>query len=74
MYRGGYAGRVLRINLTEKTFQEEPLAEEVAQDFIGGSGLTVKYLYDEVDPNCDPLGPENKLIYAPGPFTGTTIP
>jgi aldehyde:ferredoxin oxidoreductase len=54
--------------------QEWPLSVEVAQDFIGGSGFTVKYLYDEVPADCDPLGPENKLIYAPGPFTGTTIP
>ena len=74
MYRGGYTGRVLRVDLTEKTYKEEPLPVEVAQDFIGGSGITVKYLYDEVPPDCDPLGPENKLIYAPGPITGTTIP
>jgi len=74
MYRGGYTGKILRINLTDKTFKEEPLPLEVAQDFIGGSGFTVKYLYDEVPADCDPLGPENKLIYAPGPFTGTTIP
>jgi aldehyde:ferredoxin oxidoreductase len=74
MYSGGYTGKVLRVNLTDKTFREEPLPEDVAQDFIGGSGLTVKYLYDLVPPDCDPLGPENKLIFAPGPFTGTTIP
>lgn len=74
MYRGGYTGKILRVNLTEKSFKEEPLPVEVAQDFIGGSGFTVKYLYDEVPADCDPLGPENKLIYAPGPFTGTTIP
>ena len=74
MYRGGYTGKVLRVNLTDKTYQEEALPVDVAQDFIGGSGFTVKYLYDEVPADCDPLGPENKLIYAPGPFTGTTIP
>ncbi|MBN1320759.1 MAG: aldehyde ferredoxin oxidoreductase family protein [Thermoleophilia bacterium] len=74
MYRGGYTGKVLRINLTDKTHKEEPLPLEVAQDFIGGSGITVKYLYEEVPPDCDPLGPENKLIYAPGPITGSTIP
>jgi aldehyde:ferredoxin oxidoreductase len=74
MYHGGYTGKVLRVNLTDKTYKEEPLPVEVAQDFLGGSGFTVKYLYDEVDPNCDPLGPHNKLIFAPGPFTGTTIP
>lgn len=74
MYRGGYTGKVLRVDLTNKTYKEEPLPADVAQDFIGGAGLTVKYLYDEVPADCDPLGPENKLIYAPGPFTGTTIP
>lgn len=74
MYQGGYTGKVLRVNLTDKTYKEEPLPVEVAQDFLGGSGFTVKYLYDEVDPSCDPLGPENKLIFAPGPFTGTSIP
>ena len=74
MYSGGYTGKVLRVNLTDKTYQEESLPQEVAQDFIGGSGFTVKYLYDEVPADCDPLGPENKLIFAPGPFTGTTIP
>ncbi len=74
MYQGGYTGKVLRVNLTDKTYSEEPLPVEVAQDFLGGSGFTVKYLYDEVDPNCDPLGPDNKLVFAPGPFTGTTIP
>ncbi len=74
MYRGGYTGKVLRVNLTDKTYQEEALPADVAQDFIGGAGFTVKYLNDEVPADCDPLGPENKLIYAPGPFTGTTIP
>ena len=74
MYKGGYTGKVLRVSLTDQTFKEEPLPVEVAMDFIGGSGFAVKYLYDEVPPDCDPLGPENKLIYAPGPLTGTTVP
>jgi aldehyde:ferredoxin oxidoreductase len=74
MYKGGYTGKVLRVNLTDSTFKEEPLPNDIAQDFIGGAGFTVKYLYDEVPADCDPLGPDNKLIYAPGPFTGTTIP
>jgi aldehyde:ferredoxin oxidoreductase len=74
MYSGGYAGKVLRIDLTSKSFSEEPLPAGVAQDFIGGAGFTVKYLFDEVPAACDPLGPENKLIYACGPFTGTKVP
>jgi aldehyde:ferredoxin oxidoreductase len=74
MYRGGYTGKILRVDLTSKTYKEETLPLDVAQDFIGGSGFTVKYVFDEVPADCDPLGPENKLVYAPGPFTGTTIP
>ncbi len=74
MYSGGYTGKLLRINLSNKTAAEEPLAEEVARDFIGGSGFGLKYLFDEVKPGTDPLGPDNKLIFAPGPFTGAGIP
>jgi len=46
----------------------------MAQDFIGGRGWAIKYLYDEVDPTVDPLAPENKLIFGTGPLTGTPAP
>ncbi len=74
MYTGGYSGKILRINLTDKTSKEEKLPIEIATNFIGGAGLGIKYLFDEVKPGTDALGPENKLIFAPGPFTGTSIP
>jgi aldehyde:ferredoxin oxidoreductase len=74
MYSGGYSGKVLRINLTDKTFGEEELPPGMAQDFIGGAGFGIKYLFDEVKAGTDALGPENKLIFAPGPFTGTGVP
>jgi len=74
MYSGGYAGKILRINLTDKSFKEEKLSEELARDFIGGAGFGIKYLFDEVKPGTDALGPDNKLIFAPGPFTGTGVP
>jgi aldehyde:ferredoxin oxidoreductase len=74
MYSGGYTGKILRINLTDKSFKEEKLPSELAEEFIGGAGLGIKYLYDEVAPGTDPLGTANKLIFAPGPFTGTAIP
>jgi aldehyde:ferredoxin oxidoreductase len=74
MYSGGYTGKILRINLTDKTSKKEKLTLEVARDFIGGAGFGIKYLFDEVKAGVDPLGPENKLIFAPGPFSGTTIP
>jgi len=74
MYTGGYTGKILRINLTDQTAKEEELSLEIAKDFIGGAGFGIKYLFDEVKAGTDPLGPENKLIFASGPFSGTTIP
>jgi aldehyde:ferredoxin oxidoreductase len=74
MYYGGYAGKILRINLTDKTSKEEPLPEAVARDFMGGAGFGIKYLFDEVKAGTDPLGPDNKLIFACGPFTGAGVP
>jgi aldehyde:ferredoxin oxidoreductase len=74
MYKGGYTGKILRVNLTDKMAKEEELPLDVAKDYIGGAGFGIKYLYDEVPASADPLGPENKLIFASGPFSGTTIP
>jgi aldehyde:ferredoxin oxidoreductase len=74
MYSGGYGGKILRIDLTNKTSREEPLPESVARDFMGGAGFGIKYLYDEVKPGTDALGPDNKLIFAVGPFTGAGVP
>jgi aldehyde:ferredoxin oxidoreductase len=74
MYSGGYAGKLLRINLTDRTYKEEPVSEALARDYIGGAGFGIKYLFDEVKPDTDPLGPDNKLIFAVGPFTGVGVP
>ena len=74
MYKGGYTGKILRMNLTDQTAKEEELPQDVAKDFIGGAGFGIKYLFDEVKGGTDPLGPDNKLIFASGPFSGTTIP
>jgi len=74
MYRGGYTGKILRVNLMDQTTKKEKLPLKVAKDFIGGAGFGIKFLFDEVKGGTDPLSPENKLIFAPGPFTGTTVP
>lgn len=74
MFNGGYTGNVLRINLTEKTSNVESLPEDIAQNYIGGAGFGIKYLFDEVKAKTDPLGSENKLIFAVGPFTGSSVP
>ena len=67
-------GAILRVDLTRGTSRFEPLDMKKAKDFIGGRGLGVSYLLDEVNPKCDPLGDENKLIMMTGPLTGTSAP
>ena len=68
-----WANKVLRVNLTEGTCSDEPLNMEWAADYIGQRGLATRYLVAETDPKCDPLGPDNKLIFATGPLTGTAV-
>jgi len=67
----GWTGKILRVNLTNGTTKSEPLNMEWADKYLGQRGLASKYLVEEIDPNCDPLGPENKVIFATGPLTGT---
>jgi aldehyde:ferredoxin oxidoreductase len=71
MLKGGYAGKILRINLGDKYVKEEPVSEDLARKYLGGAGFAIKYLYDELKPGTDPLGPDNKLIFAVGPLTAT---
>ena len=66
-----WANNVLRVNLTEGTTSNEPLNMEWARLYLGQRGLATKYLAEEIDPKCDALGPENKLIMTTGPLTGT---
>ncbi len=70
----GYMGRILRVDLTTGKIGFEPLGMDRATAFIGGRGLGISYLLEEVNPECDPLGPENKLIMMTGPLTGTSAP
>ena len=63
--------KLLRVNLSEGSCTPEDLNMEWAQQYLGQRGLSSKYLTEEIDPACDPLGPENKLIFATGPLTGT---
>lgn len=63
--------RVLRVNLSAGECAAEPLNREWAEACLGQRGLGTKYLFEESDPTADPLAPENKLIFATGPLTGT---
>lgn len=63
--------KILRVNLTEGTCVSEPLNMEWALQYLGQRGLGTKYLMEEMDPKVDPLSPDNKMIFATGPLTGT---
>lgn len=70
----GFHGKFLRINLTDKTYEEAGIPEEVQEKYLGGKGLAGYLLLEYLAPGTDPLSPENKLIFATGPATGTTVP
>ena len=63
---------MLRLNMTDRTYKVEDVPEKYKN--LGGRGLTSTLIYDEVDPQCHPLGPHNKLVFAPGIITGTSAP
>ncbi|MEW6184442.1 MAG: aldehyde ferredoxin oxidoreductase C-terminal domain-containing protein [Thermodesulfobacteriota bacterium] len=63
--------KFIRINMKDKTIREEEVPE--SYQGLGGRGLTSVMIHSEVPPNCNPLGPENKLIFAPGLFSGTSL-
>ncbi|HOY65444.1 MAG TPA: aldehyde ferredoxin oxidoreductase family protein [Candidatus Ozemobacteraceae bacterium] len=69
-----YAGTYLRVNLSNGTIATAPLDPDLARRFLGGRGLATKLFCDEVDPGIDPFSPDNKLIFATGPLSGTTAP
>ncbi len=71
---GGYSGKMLEINLTTNKVKNFFPNEKRLRAFIGGKGLGARILIDELEPGADPLGPENPLIFATGPLTGTTAP
>lgn len=67
----GWTRQVLRVNLTERTCIPEPLNMDWANQYLGQRGLATRYLVEEIDPKCDALSPDNKLLMATGPLTGT---
>jgi aldehyde:ferredoxin oxidoreductase len=64
--------KILRVNMADKTIGVEDVPQEYSG--LGGRGLTSIMINAEVPPKCDPLGPENKLIFAPGFLSGTPLP
>jgi len=70
----GYAGRILRIDLSTGKTKVSPLSVEYAKKYIGGIGLGMRLLLENSKPGIDPFSPENPLILTTGPFSGTMAP
>ncbi len=70
-FQGGWTGCVLRVDLTRGEVRREELDPRHARDYVGGRGIGARLLWDELDPQVDPLSPENLLVFATGPLTGT---
>jgi len=69
----GFQGRVLRVNLTNRTTAVEEPDPAWYRQYMGGYAMTAYFLLRELAPGIDPLGPENKLIMAAGPLTGAAF-
>ena len=66
----GWAGRLLRVDLSSGRYWIQDIDPSILASFVGGRGLAVKLLWDELRPGVDPLSPLNKLVIAAGPLTG----
>jgi aldehyde:ferredoxin oxidoreductase len=69
----GYLGKILRVDLSRSRLWDETLNEDYARNYVGGSGLAARYLYELLDASIDPLGPENPLFFLTGPLVGTSM-
>lgn len=74
MFKYGYGGRILRINLADRRFVIEPLEASWIKPVLGGRAANSQRLADELAPDCDPLGPDNILLFGVGPLTGSMLP
>lgn len=72
--RGGYAGRVLRIDLTTREVDAYPWTDADRKATFGGKVMAARILYDLLEPGTDPLGPDNVVVISTGPLTGTGAP
>jgi aldehyde:ferredoxin oxidoreductase len=69
----GYAGKILRVNLSTGAITDEALDPQDVSAFVGGRGFGISHLYREVPPSTDPLGEGNKVIFLTGILTGTAV-
>jgi len=73
MRRPGYAGKLLRVDLTRGRLTVEPTTK-YADRFVGGRGINAGILFNELGPTVRPLDPENMVLFGVGPLVGTLSP
>jgi aldehyde:ferredoxin oxidoreductase len=71
---GGYAGKMLFVDLSRNSITEELLPEKIYREFIGGYGLGIRVLYERMRPRIDALGEDNMLGFVAGTLTATSVP
>lgn len=69
-----YAGKFIRVNLTNKQIKIEPTPEKLLREYLGGVGVGARLMWDETNAKTEPLSAENKLIFLTGPLQGTLFP
>jgi len=69
-----FLGRILEINLSTGTWEFQPFPAELTWQYLGGRGFNVQFLYRNLSQDCDPLAPENMLLFSCGMLTGTAAP
>jgi aldehyde:ferredoxin oxidoreductase len=72
--KGGYAGKILYVDLTSGSVKVEPLDPLMAAQYLGGQGINIRLAYDLLKPGIDPLSPENPIIIGAGALCGTPTP
>ena len=70
----GYAGKQLRISLSDATAKAEPLAIAELKKYLGGVGYAARLLYDELPEGVDPLGPDSRMVFATSPLSRNDVP
>lgn len=70
----GYAGTILKIDLSNEEIKREPIPDDLIKNFIGGLGGNIKLAYDLIGRDIDPLSPDNYIIIGAGPLVGTLAP
>lgn len=71
---GAYAGKVIKINLTDKTITDYPFSDEERLLYIGGKGMAAKIMYDNISAPIDPFSPDNLIIITTGPLNAMGSP